>query len=395
MSMARRVVTLAATLCLALLISHPAGADTKGDLAAAKSKLNALIDQIAAENRTIQGLESDIVAKSNAIEVVQGQLDKTQREILRLQGDITMANLQLRNLQHQLDRRAAVAYENGPGSSFEFLLGSTSMSDLSDRLEIVDHAAASDQDLINQMRDQRAQLRIKELKQEKLKAQLRDESVLLQKQKDELQAQLTAAQAAADKLNKDKAEADGLVKKLEAKRKKEIAAAAAAARQRLLAAQSSHIGGSTGGAVGHPFSVCPVQSSYFYVDSFGAPRYGGGYHPHAGNDIMAPLGTPILAPFSGTASNASNSLGGNAVYVYGSQGFVYNAHLSAFGHLGSVSAGTVVGYVGNTGDAQGGAYHDHFEWHPNVIPAPPFVSPYGYSLINGAIDPFPYLNQVC
>ena len=60
------------------------------------------------------------------------------------------------------------------------------------------------------------------------------------------------------------------------------------------------------------------------------------------------------APFSGTASNSTNSLGGLSVTVTGADGYVYNAHLSAFGALGSVSTGTVVGYVGNSGDAQGG-----------------------------------------
>ena len=61
-----------------------------------------------------------------------------------------------------------------------------------------------------------------------------------------------------------------------------------------------------------------------------------------------------------------------------------------------MAAGTLIGYVGDTGDAKGGAPHDHFEWHPNVIPKDPWVSPYGYSVIDGsAIDPFPYLNSVC
>jgi murein DD-endopeptidase MepM/ murein hydrolase activator NlpD len=110
---------------------------------------------------------------------------------------------------------------------------------------------------------------------------------------------------------------------------------------------------------------------------------------------MSPLGTPIVAPFSGSASNATNGLGGLSVIVSGSQGYVYNAHMSKIGQLGSVSAGTVIGYVGNSGDAQGGPTHDHFEWHPNVIPANPWRSPYGYTVIGDAIDPFPYLNQVC
>jgi murein DD-endopeptidase MepM/ murein hydrolase activator NlpD len=114
-----------------------------------------------------------------------------------------------------------------------------------------------------------------------------------------------------------------------------------------------------------------------------------------GNDIMAPEGTPIYAPFSGTATSSNSGLGGLSVYVHGSLGYVFNAHLSRVGQLGSVSAGTVIGYVGATGNAAGGAPHDHFEWHPNSIPANPYRSVYGYTVISGAIDPYPYLNQVC
>jgi murein DD-endopeptidase MepM/ murein hydrolase activator NlpD len=129
-----------------------------------------------------------------------------------------------------------------------------------------------------------------------------------------------------------------------------------------------------------PMFVCPVDPPRSYSDDFGAPRYAGGFHLHEGNDIFAPEGTFIRAPFDGTAVDTSNTLGGNAVTVYGADGYVYNAHLSAFGTLGEVDAGTVIGYVGNTGDADEGPAHDHFEWHPG----------------NGAaVDPYPYLNAAC
>jgi murein DD-endopeptidase MepM/ murein hydrolase activator NlpD len=146
---------------------------------------------------------------------------------------------------------------------------------------------------------------------------------------------------------------------------------------------------------GLPFSICPVDPPRSYSDDFGAPRFAGGYHPHRGNDILAPGGTPIRAPFSGTAYESSNDLGGLAVTIEGPAGHVYNAHLSAIGALGPVSAGTVVGYVGSTGDVIGGPAHDHFEWHPAVIPTDPWVSPYGFGVIDDAIDPYPYLNAVC
>jgi murein DD-endopeptidase MepM/ murein hydrolase activator NlpD len=57
--------------------------------------------------------------------------------------------------------------------------------------------------------------------------------------------------------------------------------------------------------------------------------------------------------------------------------------------------GTIIGYVGDSGDARGGPYHDHFEWHPNAMPPSLYTSSYGYTVIGSAIDPYPYLNEVC
>jgi murein DD-endopeptidase MepM/ murein hydrolase activator NlpD len=129
-----------------------------------------------------------------------------------------------------------------------------------------------------------------------------------------------------------------------------------------------------------PLYICPVQGHGSYSDDFGAPRYAGGFHLHQGNDIFAAMSTPIVAPFDGYATNSSNGLGGQAVTVHGRGGYVYNAHLSKFGRLGWVKTGTIIGYVGNSGDAQGGSPHDHFEWHPG----------------NGhAVDPYPFLREVC
>lgn len=123
--------------------------------------------------------------------------------------------------------------------------------------------------------------------------------------------------------------------------------------------------------------TCPVHGKGFFSRDFGAPRYAGGYHPHAGNDIFADRDTPIVAPFDGVVVATPNELGGQAVKLYGAPGFVYNAHLSAYGKLGAVRAGEVIGFVGNTGDALGGPPHDHFEFHPRNGPA---VDPYAYLL---------------
>jgi len=143
-----------------------------------------------------------------------------------------------------------------------------------------------------------------------------------------------------------------------------------------------------------PLRVCPVRPPVTYRDDYGEPRTTGGYHPHSGNDIHAPAGRPIRAPFAGLAVGHSDDwFAGHYVTVVGHEGYVRNGHMVRFGHLGYIGAGTVIGYVGSTGDAR--TTHDHFEWHPTVLPSNLWTSPYGVSQIGNAIDPYQGLRAVC
>jgi peptidoglycan LD-endopeptidase LytH len=108
--------------------------------------------------------------------------------------------------------------------------------------------------------------------------------------------------------------------------------------------------------------VCPVQGAVSFVDSFGAPRSGG--RAHQGVDMMAATGTPTVAPVGGTVSHSESSLGGLSWWIDGDDGNrYYGAHLSGSAASGHVAAGTVIGYVGDSGNAAGSP-HLHFEIHP-------------------------------
>lgn len=129
-----------------------------------------------------------------------------------------------------------------------------------------------------------------------------------------------------------------------------------------------------GGAVdyGSAAWTCPVQGPAGFGDTWGAPRSGG--RRHQGVDMISASGTPVVAVVDGTASPGTNELGGNTISLVGADGNrYYYAHLDRWETTGQVARGTVVGYVGQTGNAQFSVAHLHFEIHPGGGAA---VNPY-------------------
>ncbi|HEX4902066.1 MAG TPA: LysM peptidoglycan-binding domain-containing M23 family metallopeptidase [Acidimicrobiales bacterium] len=132
-----------------------------------------------------------------------------------------------------------------------------------------------------------------------------------------------------------------------------------------------------GGGGGGGF-VCPVPGSSFFND-WGFPRSGG--RSHAGNDMFAPRGTAVRAPVAGRVDIATGAIGGKQFRLTAPDGSLYfGSHMDSFGATGQVSAGTVIGTVGDTGNARGGRPHLHFEVHPGG---------------RSAANPFPLLRASC
>jgi murein DD-endopeptidase MepM/ murein hydrolase activator NlpD len=123
--------------------------------------------------------------------------------------------------------------------------------------------------------------------------------------------------------------------------------------------------------------VFPVVGEYTYSDDFGAARHQG---RHEGVDIMADRNTPIVAVVNGTVERLTRTetgLGGIYVWLQRSDGTeYYYAHMNSIAtglEAGQqVSAGQVIGAVGNTGDARYGATHLHFEIRPGGTPTDPY-----------------------
>ena len=130
------------------------------------------------------------------------------------------------------------------------------------------------------------------------------------------------------------------------------AAAAIASSDTVVATVSTQSPGPTG------VWICPVAIGKFTND-WGQPRSGG--RVHEGNDMLAPRGTPVLAPVGGIVKRSTSASGGLTFNLKGDDGFTYvGMHLSEFGADGAVRGGDVVGFVGDTGNARG-TNHLHFE----------------------------------
>ncbi len=113
----------------------------------------------------------------------------------------------------------------------------------------------------------------------------------------------------------------------------------------------------TGGGI-----VCPLGGPFTHIDDFSAPRVYGGVH--RANDLIAAQGTPVLAAASGSIDHRSSSVGGMSAHLKGDNGdYYFYTHLSGYENVGAgyVTAGTVIGYVGMTGNAP--IPHLHFEIH--------------------------------
>lgn len=131
--------------------------------------------------------------------------------------------------------------------------------------------------------------------------------------------------------------------------------------------------------------VFPVARTITFSDTFGDPR-GGGTRSHAGQDLMAPKMTPLVAAVNGRVkwlrwSNAGNA--GNMLVLVDKDGWEYwylhinndtpgtddaaNPYNRAFAKgikAGvTVKAGQTVAWVGDSGNAESSGSHLHFEMH--------------------------------
>jgi murein DD-endopeptidase MepM/ murein hydrolase activator NlpD len=331
----RRVIrsALALVLSAAAVTAIPAWADTGSELEAAKERLGDAEAELEDVTGLWQETESRLARARDAASEAQAEIDRLEDELARI--------------RRSLNDRVAAAYMSGGSFSIGAVLTSDSIEDATDRLQYTQSVVQGDADLATRVAVSAEELRRQE---ERLRRAARQEAEAAA----ELEAQKVQIDARVQHLN-------DVVQELEAELE--------AAEERTLG-----LGGSGGVSITGTGAIqtCPVAGATSFVDSFGWPRPGG--RTHQGIDLIAAAGTPVVAVAPGNARSASSVLGGLGVVLEHDSGgdWTFYAHLSSYGAMGHVSAGSVIGYVGSTGTTT--VNHLHFEYHPSGGAA---VNPYG------------------
>jgi len=136
----------------------------------------------------------------------------------------------------------------------------------------------------------------------------------------------------------------------------------------------------------------PVQGEFTMLDNFGDPRSGG--RTHEGTDILGKKMTPLLSAVDGRVvfMPFDEPSWGYAVYIRDSDGYEYsylhinndtpgtndglggpeNAYAPGLERGSAVTRGQFIGWMGDSGNAEGVGSHLHFEiWTPENIPIDP------------------------
>jgi murein DD-endopeptidase MepM/ murein hydrolase activator NlpD len=281
----------------------------------------------------------------------------------RIQGSVEANEEDLLVIQDKIEEQAVQLYMMGGSANPGIILAASSVDKFLTTSQFLSSATLGGQESIDDLIAARGELDGLQVELDATRTELKQVEEQKLGAMNDQQAAMEREQAAYSQLS-------GKCKELTDKYRAEQAEAAARAKQR--ASGSIQVGS----------FICPMTPGRTsFIDSWGFPRSGG--RSHKGTDMMAAYGEPVYAVQSGRVSLSTSSLGGRSVYLYANTGFrYYYAHLSAWNvsNGATVSQGQTVGFNGDTGNAQAGAPHVHFEIHPPG---------------SGAVNPYPTLVAAC
>lgn len=388
------------TVCMVLCTLPLTAAAAKSDeikqqldsLKEENAEIQAQIDEIQGQYDINATEIKQLVDKKNAVDkeiaLLHTQVNNINQQIISYsqliadsQDDLDEAEILLDRLNEKYRQRVRAMEEEGTISYWQVLFQAKSFTDFLDRVNLIDEIAEADQRRLSEMKQaadlvQSAQDRLfgekadLEQSQEEL---ARSQEMLEEKrtESDDILRDLAARQEEfLLLLDESEAKQDALMKEI-AQKEKEYSNAKYQEKLAKLALQGNN-------PPSDATWLTPV-SGYTITSAFGMrihPVYG--YQlMHNGIDMACPQGTPIYATRAGTVTMASYQAGGAGYYVSINHGDGFSSIYMHMTHYvvsagQSVSAGQLIGYVGNTGVSTGP--HLHF----GISYAGTYVNPLAY-----------------
>jgi murein DD-endopeptidase MepM/ murein hydrolase activator NlpD len=365
----RRIApTFAIALLLIFLVVSPLFSPALGSTLSQKQ---AQLSEASAQLARLQDSLNELADRYGKAEARLAQIDDA---IAAVEKDIARSNDDIVVARSRLADRVVNLYKDGHSGTpryLEILFAESDFTTILQRFSLLGKLADQDQKLFDQVQSHLEKSREREATLEEKKQAQAGQMAELKALQAEMDTKMKASSGEYRRLKRQVA-----ALKEEARKAAEAAAAAKAAAKAAAAKAAKTAKG--GGAVQSGSFVFPVDGPHSFANTWGAPRSGG--RTHKGTDIMAPKGTPVVACVSGTISRTNpgdTGLGGITIWLRGKNGSsYYYAHLNGIAsgiHAGvSVSAGQVIGWVGDTGNANGYS-HLHFQIHPGGGAA---VNPY-------------------
>jgi len=355
------------------------------ELAEVRRRTDSARDRFNVAQREHQAAQAELARVDDELDRARAELaaaiaraEETQVELARVSADVALAEASLEERRARFETRIVAAFKYGQMSLTDVFTASRDINDIVVTSTYVSAVVQNDRDMVGEMaallgelqaqRTLAIELRVRaDLEREEAE---RVEAVVTEQY--EQQRRLTAEVARtrtnlATSLRSLQEDADALEEHLKA-----LEAAQALIERQLREAEAAERAGRSVGDTGSGW----LKPTNGWLSS----GFGNRVHPilkttrlHAGVDLAAATGTPIIASRGGTVSFVGWMSGyGQTVMVYHGGGVAtLYAHMSAF----SVSEGSYIaqggrlGSVGMTGTATGP--HLHFEVRISGVPQNP------------------------
>ena len=288
-------------------------------------------------------------------------------EIENTKADMEKKEAEIAEQNEALNNRLTAMYKTGNSGFVDVILSSESVEELLSNIGMVQKILESDQNLLRMLQDEYKEL-------EELKETLEIQEAALLDQQISLEAQVTETEELKAKYQKEADEMHALEEQMEAEAND--LAAQALAMQMEAEAMIVEAGGEIEVPAGE-YSF-PIASNWVCTSKYGwriCPFHGREFHN--GVDLCLTSGTygaPVYAIADGYVTRASWYGGyGNCIqYACGGGISVLCGHLSGYNCSAGqfVKKGTVIGYIGSTGNSTGP--HLHFTVFQNGDAVNPF-----------------------